>query len=81
MNRSVKSATAQVTAKLGGGMELVSITNGMKMNKFYIEDAGGGFGFFPYNTITSYDQWSRGAASLGQSTTASAGRSAAYYLE
>ncbi len=50
MDRSVKSVTAQITAKLGGGMEFVSITNGMKLHKFYEEDAGGGFGFFRYNT-------------------------------
>ncbi len=59
MNRTVKSATVQVTAKVGDGMEFVSITNGMKLYKFYIEDSGGGFGFFPYNPITSYDQWSQ----------------------
>jgi iron complex outermembrane receptor protein len=59
MNRDVKTLTAQVTAKLGGGMEFVSISNGLKMHKFYIEDSGGGFGFFPYNTVTSYDQWSQ----------------------
>ncbi len=29
------------------------------MDKFYIEDAAGGFGFFPYNTINDYDQWSQ----------------------
>jgi iron complex outermembrane receptor protein len=58
MNRNVRSGTAQVTAKLGGGMELVSITNFMSMDKFYIEDAGGGFGFFPYNTINDYNQMS-----------------------
>jgi iron complex outermembrane recepter protein len=58
MNRNVRSGTAQVTATLGGGMELVSITNFMSMDKFYIEDAGGGFGFFPYNTVNDYQQWS-----------------------
>lgn len=58
MNRNTKSGTAQVTAKLGEA-ELVAITNGLWMDKFYIEDAGGGFGFFPYNTVTSYDQWSQ----------------------
>ncbi len=59
MNRETTSLTAQVTAQLGGGMELVSITNWLTMDKFYIEDAGGGFGFFPYNTINDYDQWSQ----------------------
>jgi iron complex outermembrane recepter protein len=59
MNRNARSLNAQVTAKVGAGMELVSITNVMSMDKFYIEDAGGGFGFFPYNTINSYEQWSQ----------------------
>jgi iron complex outermembrane receptor protein len=59
MNRNARSLTAQVTAKVGDGMEFVSISNAMSMDKFYIEDAGGGFGFFPYNTINSYEQWSQ----------------------
>ena len=50
--------TAQITAQLGGA-EFVSLTNWLEMDKFYIEDAGGGFGFFPYNTINDYDQWSQ----------------------
>ena len=44
--------------ELGGGVQLVSITNWMDMDKFYVEDAAGGLAFFPYNTINSYDQWS-----------------------
>jgi iron complex outermembrane receptor protein len=59
MDRTARSATAQVRATLGSGMELVSISNALSMQKFYIEDAGGGFGFFPYNTVTDYDQWSQ----------------------
>ncbi len=58
MDREVKSATATVTAELGGGVQLVSITNWMNMDKFYVEDSAGGLVFFPYNTINSYDQWS-----------------------
>jgi iron complex outermembrane receptor protein len=57
-DREMTSLNAQVTADLGGA-ELVSITNWLEMDKFYIEDAGGGFGFFPYNTINKYDQWSQ----------------------
>jgi len=59
MNRNVRSGTAQVTAKVGEGMELVSITNALSLDKFYIEDSGGGFGFFPYNTVNDYSQWSQ----------------------
>jgi iron complex outermembrane recepter protein len=59
MDRDAKTLTAQLTAQLPSGVELVSISNGLSLNKFYIEDAGAGFGFFPYNTITEYDQWSQ----------------------
>jgi iron complex outermembrane receptor protein len=59
MDRNARSGTAQVTAKLTDGIELVSITNALSMDKFYIEDAGGGFGFFPYNTVNDYHQWSQ----------------------
>ena len=59
LDRDVKSATAQFTAKIGGSAEFVSITNWMQMHKFYIEDSAGGFGFFPYNTVNDYDQFSQ----------------------
>jgi iron complex outermembrane recepter protein len=59
MDRTMRSGTAQVTAKLSDGLELVAITNAMSLDKFYIEDAGGGFGFFPYNTVAAYEQWSQ----------------------
>lgn len=57
-DRETKSATAQVTAQLGE-IELVSISNWLDLSKFYIEDAAGGLGYFPYNTIVDYDQWSQ----------------------
>ena len=57
-DRETTSLTAQITAQLGGA-EFVSLTNWLEMDKYYIEDAGGGFGFFPYNTINDYDQWSQ----------------------
>jgi iron complex outermembrane receptor protein len=57
-DREIMSLTAQVTADVGGA-ELVSITNWFDMDKFYLEDAAGGFGFFPYNTINDYGQWSQ----------------------
>jgi iron complex outermembrane receptor protein len=59
MDRTTRSGTAQVTANLSDGLELVAITNALSLDKFYIEDAGGGFGFFPYNTVASYEQWSQ----------------------
>jgi iron complex outermembrane receptor protein len=67
MNRNVRSGTAQLTAKLGNGMELVSITNALSLDKFYIEDSGGGFGFFPYNTVNDYSQWSQELRLSGES--------------
>ncbi|HKQ84898.1 MAG TPA: TonB-dependent receptor [Steroidobacteraceae bacterium] len=60
LDRTVRSGTAQVTAKLGEGIELVSITNAMSMDKKYNEDANTLVApFFPYNTRTSYEQWSQ----------------------
>jgi iron complex outermembrane receptor protein len=59
MDRETNSATAEITADFDGGVRFVSITNWMEMDKFYVEDAAGGLAFFPYNTITSYDQVSQ----------------------
>ena len=56
MDRETTYATGTITADLGGGVQFVSITNWMEMDKFYVEDAAGGLVFFPYNTINSYDQ-------------------------
>jgi iron complex outermembrane receptor protein len=67
MDRTVRSGTAQLTAKLPDGVELVAITNALSLDKFYIEDAGGGFGFFPYNTIAAYEQWSQELRLSGES--------------
>ena len=36
----------------------------MSMDKFYIEDAGGGFGFFPYNTVDDVRAMVAGAAAV-----------------
>lgn len=57
-DRETVAFTAQVKAALGG-VEIVSITNWLSLDKFYIEDAGGGFGFFPYTTVADFDQWSQ----------------------
>lgn len=79
-DRTSKSVTAQVTADLAGGAQLTSITNWMKMDKFYLEDAGGGFGFFPYNTVNAYDQWSQ-ELRLAESDGAFRWQAGAYYLD
>jgi iron complex outermembrane receptor protein len=57
-DREITSATAQVTAEINE-LELVSITSWNMLDKFYIEDAAGGLGFFPYTTTVDFDQWSQ----------------------
>jgi iron complex outermembrane receptor protein len=79
-DRTSKSVTAQLTAELASGVQLTSITNWMKMDKFYLEDAGGGFGFFPYNTVNAYDQWSQ-ELRLAKSDGAFRWQAGAYYLD
>ncbi|HSC08236.1 MAG TPA: TonB-dependent receptor [Steroidobacteraceae bacterium] len=59
MDREMTTATGTITANLDGGMQFVSITNWMEMDKFYVEDSAGGLVFFPYNTINEYDQVSQ----------------------
>ena len=62
-DRETTSLTAQVTAALGG-VEFVSITNWLTLDKFYIEDAAGGLETlvglsFVYTTEAAFDQWSQ----------------------
>jgi iron complex outermembrane receptor protein len=79
-DREMTSLQAEVTADIGDGTELVSITNWFTMDKFYIEDAAGGFGFFPYNTINDYDQWSQELRLSGEQA-AWTWQVGAYYLD
>lgn len=79
-NRDATSLTAQVTSDIADSVELVSITNFLTMTKEYLEDAGGGFGFFPYNTINDYDQWSQ-ELRLSGSTDRFRWQSGLYYLD
>ena len=80
MDRTSRTGTAQVTAKLGGGVELTSITNGLSMDKYYIEDSGSGTGYMPYVTITSYEQWSQEIRLSGESDRFR-WQAGAYYLD
>lgn len=57
-DREITSANAQITADIND-LELVSITSWMTLDKFYIEDAAGGLGFFPYTTTVDFEQWSQ----------------------
>ena len=80
MDREVKDATATITAELGGGVQLVSISNWLDMDKFYVEDSAGGLAFFPYNTINDYSQWSE-ELRLAESDGGFRWQVGAYYLD
>jgi iron complex outermembrane receptor protein len=80
MDRDTTSVTATVTANMDSGIEVVSITNWMDMDKFYLEDAGGGLVFFPYNTINDYTQFSQELRFSG-STDRMRWQVGAYYLD
>ncbi|MEZ5498876.1 MAG: TonB-dependent receptor [Steroidobacteraceae bacterium] len=58
-NRKVTSVTARVDSELGNGMQFVSISNYLNLDKFYQEDACGGLCFFPFTTIADFGQWSQ----------------------
>jgi len=58
-NRKVRSGTARLTHRLADNIDLTYIGNYTSMDKFYIEDAGGGLIFFPFETIADYKQWSQ----------------------
>ena len=58
-NRKVASATARLTHQLSDNVDLTYVGNYTSLDKFYIEDAGGGLTFFPFETIADYKQWSQ----------------------
>ncbi|MEX2524359.1 MAG: TonB-dependent receptor [Gammaproteobacteria bacterium] len=78
--RKTTSISAQLTAEMDNGIEFVGITNWMTMNKFYLEDAGGGLVFFPYNTVNDYTQFSQELRFSG-STDRMRWQVGAYYLD
>lgn len=79
-DRDLTSLAAHVTADLGGSVEFVSITSFLTMDKTYLEDAGGGFGFFPYSTSNDYDQFSQ-EFRLSGAAERSRWQVGAYYLD
>jgi len=58
-DRETAYGTATLTWDAGDGVEFVAITHYLELEKNYLEDAGGGFGFFPYNTIADFDEFSQ----------------------
>jgi iron complex outermembrane receptor protein len=57
-DRKVRSATAKLTHRISDNIDFTYIGNYSKLDKNYIEDAGGGLFFFPFQTIAHHKQWS-----------------------
>ena len=51
------------------------------MSKDYLEDSGGGWGYFPYNTVNDYHQWSQELRLSGGAGHATRWQVGAYHLE
>jgi iron complex outermembrane receptor protein len=79
-DRDTKSVTGTLRWKLGDDVELTSISNYLDLHKDYLEDAGGGFGFFPYHTIADFDQFSEELRLSGEGER-SHWQVGAYYLD
>lgn len=58
-SRESTSATATLTWDISADVELVSITNYMELDKDYLEDAGGGLFFFPYENNSDFETFSQ----------------------
>ena len=80
LDREVASATGKLTWSLANGMEFVSITNFLDMDKFYTEDADGDVVNFPYTTIAGFDQFSQ-ELRLAGSAERTRWQVGAYYLD
>jgi len=64
-NRTVWSNTAKLTHSFSDSVDFTYIGNYSKLDKDYIEDAGGGLFFFPFHTIAHHKQWSQEARLSG----------------
>jgi iron complex outermembrane receptor protein len=64
-DRKVWSATAKLTHRISDNIDFTYIGNYSKLDKNYIEDAGGGLFFFPFQTIAHHKQWSHEARLAG----------------
>jgi iron complex outermembrane receptor protein len=64
-DRKVWSTTAKLTHNFSDNVDFTYIGNYSKLDKDYIEDAGGGLVFFPFQTIAHHKQWSHEARFSG----------------
>ena len=64
-DRKVWSTTAKLTHSFSDNVDFTYIGNYSKLDKNYIEDAGGGLFFFPFQTIAHHKQWSHEARFSG----------------
>jgi iron complex outermembrane receptor protein len=64
-DRKVWSTTAKLTHKFSDNVDFTYIGNYSSLDKNYIEDAGGGLFFFPFQTIAHHRQWSHEARFSG----------------
>src|SRR4051794_18701784 len=66
-DRKVWSTTAKLTHRISNNVDFTYIGNYSSLDKNYIEDAGGGLFFFPFQTIAHHRQWSHEARVSGHS--------------
>src|SRR3954452_676903 len=66
-DRKVWSTTAKLTHRISNNVDFTYIGNYSSLDKNYIEDAGGGLFFFPFQTIAHHRQWSHEARISGHS--------------
>jgi iron complex outermembrane receptor protein len=67
-NRKVWSTTAKLTHRISDNVDFTYIGNYSSLDKNYIEDAGGGLFFFPFQTIAHHRQWSHEARVSGHAS-------------
>jgi len=79
-DRKVWSTTAKLTHSFSDSLDFTYIGNYSKLDKDYIEDAGGGLFFFPFHTIAHHKQWSHEARFSGH-TPRMRWQVGAYYLD
>ncbi|MDA9368130.1 TonB-dependent receptor [Flavobacteriaceae bacterium] len=79
-DRDSVNATTTLTWTLNDSVELTSITNYFDLDKKYLEDAGGGLFFFPYEVNTQFDTFSQELRLSGASERVR-WQAGAYYLD